>query len=164
VLSIAIAINLYITFVIMKTLAERLTWARTEAKITQQELARGAGVAQSTIASWESGARATGRKITVIAAYLGVDPIWLLDGKGVPTKNADGAPANDTGSASSEVAPKDTKVLHLVAEPDDRVSPEQLRKWMDFFLNAEPSRRPRLIVAVENLVSRQESSANRNKR
>lgn len=148
----------------MKTLAERLTWARTEAKITQQELARGAGVAQSTIASWESGARATGRKITVIAAYLGVDPIWLLDGKGEPTKNGDGVRVNDGGASVSPVTPNDTKVLHLVAEPDNRVSPDELRKWMDLFLNAEPSRRLRMIVAVENLVSRQESAANRNKR
>lgn len=78
------AINLCITFVIMKTLAERLTWARTEKGMSQQQVADQAGVAQSTIGSLESGARRTARKIASIAATLGVDPLWLAEGKGAP--------------------------------------------------------------------------------
>jgi phage repressor protein C with HTH and peptisase S24 domain len=78
------AINLCITFVIMKTLAERMIWARTRANITQQQLAKATGVAQSTIASWESGARETGRKINQVANYLCVNPLWLADGIGQP--------------------------------------------------------------------------------
>jgi len=82
----------------MKTLAERLTWARNEAGLTQQELAKKTGVAQSTIASWESGARETGRKISVVADFLGVNSLWLSEGKG----SARTSTTNE--SASSRVA------------------------------------------------------------
>lgn len=68
----------------MRTLAERLAWARTQANMTQQELAKATGIAQSTIASWESGARETGRKITAVADYLRINPVWLAEGKGEP--------------------------------------------------------------------------------
>lgn len=91
------AINLCITFVIMKNLAERLTWARLQAKLTQQELARGAGIAQSTIASWESGARETGRKINQVANYLCVNPLWLADGVGDPFKGSEDIDATSLG-------------------------------------------------------------------
>jgi phage repressor protein C with HTH and peptisase S24 domain len=83
-LSIANAIKVCITFVIMKTLADRLSWARTQARLTQQELAKATGVAQSTIASWESGARESGRKIAVVADFLSLNPLWLAEGKGLP--------------------------------------------------------------------------------
>lgn len=66
----------------MENLAKRLAWARTKANLTQQELAKKTGVAQSTIASWESGARETGRKISVVADFLGVSPLWLSEGRG----------------------------------------------------------------------------------
>lgn len=52
--------------------------------MTQQELAKATGVAQSTIASWESGARETGRKIMIVADYLNMSPMWLAEGKGEP--------------------------------------------------------------------------------
>lgn len=66
----------------MEKLAERLVWARARAQLTQQELAKKSGVGQSTIASWESGARETGRKISVVADALGVNPLWLAEGRG----------------------------------------------------------------------------------
>lgn len=88
------AIKLGITFVIMKNdLKSRLAWARERAGLTQQQLAKEAKIAQSTIASWESGARRTGRKISVIARHLGVDPIWLSEGVGIPNSLASGYPA-----------------------------------------------------------------------
>lgn len=68
----------------MNTLAKRLIWARTQKEISQQELADKAGVAQSTIGSLESGARRSARKIVVIANVLGVDALWLAEGKGKP--------------------------------------------------------------------------------
>lgn len=68
----------------MNTLAKRLAWARLEKKMSQQELAKQAGVAQSTIGSLESGARLSARKITAIAEVLGVNAAWLADGKGIP--------------------------------------------------------------------------------
>jgi len=94
-MSITNAIKIYITFVIMKNLAERFAWARTESGLTQQELSKRSGVAQSTIASWESGARATGRKMHTVAAHLGVDPIWLAEGIGEAKAEAGQPPPPD---------------------------------------------------------------------
>lgn len=66
----------------MKTLAERLTWARTQKELSQQQLADRAGVAQSTIGSLEAGTRLTARKITAIANALEVNGRWLAEGMG----------------------------------------------------------------------------------
>ena len=77
-------IEIYITFVIMKTLAERLVWAREQKGLTQGELAKLSGVSQGTIGNLEAGIRQTARKIVDIAAAAGVDPIWLANGRGEP--------------------------------------------------------------------------------
>lgn len=69
-------------------LKDRLTWARNRKGITQSELAHRAKVAQSTIASWENGARESGRKITALAEPLDVDELWLATGKGTPYRQA----------------------------------------------------------------------------
>jgi transcriptional regulator with XRE-family HTH domain len=66
----------------MKTLAERLTWARTKKDMSQQQLADKAGVAQSTIGSLEAGTRLSARKITSIANALDVNGRWLAEGMG----------------------------------------------------------------------------------
>lgn len=66
----------------MKTLAERLTWARTQKEMSQQQLADRAGVAQSTIGSLEAGTRLTARKIIAIADALEVNGRWLAEGMG----------------------------------------------------------------------------------
>ncbi len=65
-------------------LKDRIVWARTRLGLTQQGLAVKSKIAQSTIASWETGARETGRKIPALAECLGVDPLWLAEGKGLP--------------------------------------------------------------------------------
>lgn len=65
-------------------LKDRLAWARARAEMTQQDLAKASKVAQSTIASWENGARETGRKITALAQPLDVDELWLATGTGSP--------------------------------------------------------------------------------
>lgn len=66
----------------MKTLAERLAWARNEKQLSQQQLADLAGVSQSTIGNLEAGIRSSARKITSIASALGVSAAWLADGQG----------------------------------------------------------------------------------
>lgn len=66
----------------MKTLSERLTAARTEKGLSQQDLAKRAEVAQSTIAGLETGTRSSARRITSIADALGVSVRWLADGIG----------------------------------------------------------------------------------
>lgn len=66
----------------------RLAWARSRKGLTQSELARASKVAQSTIASWENGARESGRKIVALAEPLDVDELWLATGKGSPFRQA----------------------------------------------------------------------------
>lgn len=91
-MSITNAIKLSTTFVIMENapqngkLKDRLAWARERLGLTQAELATKSKIAQSTIASWETGARETGRKIATLAEHLGVDPLWLAEGLGSPTR------------------------------------------------------------------------------
>ncbi len=72
----------------MKTLAERLIWARSQKSITDKELftqtqlALCAGLSQGAIGHLESGKRLSSRKIASIAEVLGVDALWLCEGKG----------------------------------------------------------------------------------
>ena len=66
----------------MKTLAERLVWARTQKELSQSELAKLAGVSQSTIGNLESGLRLSARRIANIADALGVSALWLAEGVG----------------------------------------------------------------------------------
>ncbi|KAG0094210.1 hypothetical protein BGZ92_000006 [Podila epicladia] len=69
----------------MKTLAERLYWARTQKKMSQQELADAVKpMRQSTVANLENGLTGASRKIVQIADALGVDPHWLAEGTGEP--------------------------------------------------------------------------------
>lgn len=66
----------------LDSLAERLAWARKRVGLSQQQLADRCEVAQSTIGSLEAGTRYSARKVSVIADALGVDALWLADGKG----------------------------------------------------------------------------------
>src|SRR5260364_127451 len=68
----------------MKTLAERLIWSRKQKQLSQSELADMVGVVQSTIGNLEAGSRFFSRKITSIAAVLGVNARWLAEGTGQP--------------------------------------------------------------------------------
>lgn len=64
----------------MRTLAERLIWAREQKGLTQAALAKLSGVTQSTIGNLESGSRLSARRIVDIATALDVDPVWLANG------------------------------------------------------------------------------------
>jgi phage repressor protein C with HTH and peptisase S24 domain len=68
----------------MRTLAERLIWARDRKGLTQAALAKLSGVSQGTIGNLESGLRQSARKIANIADAMGVDALWLAEGKGQP--------------------------------------------------------------------------------
>ena len=66
----------------MKKFAERLLFARTQRGLTQQKLATLCHVSQSTIASYESGARLHARNLIDLAKALHVNPQWLDKGTG----------------------------------------------------------------------------------
>lgn len=86
----------------LRTLADRLTWARTEMKISQEVLAQKAKVSQGTIGNLESGSRKTARRITAIASALNVDANWLAEGKGNPFE-ADGGIQVDLAVANQDI-------------------------------------------------------------
>jgi len=67
----------------MKTLAERLKISREESGLTQTELAGKAKLKnQSIIGSLETGHRKNSSHIPAIARALGVEALWLAEGKG----------------------------------------------------------------------------------
>lgn len=68
----------------MKSLAERLAWARNNQNLSQAALAKLSGVAQSSIGNLESGIRFSSKRIAHIAAALGVNMLWLAEGVGSP--------------------------------------------------------------------------------
>lgn len=66
----------------METLATRLIHARELANLTQEKLAKKAGVSQGTIGNAESGVRKNPRELNAIAQALRVNYDWLRFGKG----------------------------------------------------------------------------------
>lgn len=67
----------------MKTLAERLSWARERAKISQESLGHRAGVTKANISNLENGLTVNCALDTLflMADVLQVDPRWLATGK-----------------------------------------------------------------------------------
>lgn len=104
----------------MKTLAERLTWARENKGLTQASLAKLSGVTQSTIGNLESGARQTARKILDIASALDVDPIWLANGQGTPSAGVrvDAETKSHTSSAPESPFGEATPRIGVGEDPD----------------------------------------------
>ncbi len=66
----------------MDTLASRLREARKAKGMTQTDLARAAGVAQSTVGNVESGERDGASSLALLAEALDVRYRWLRDGEG----------------------------------------------------------------------------------
>lgn len=75
----------------VKTLADRMKWARERASLTQPGLAEKAQVSPGTIGNLETGIRKNPRELLAIAAALGVRPEWLKTGKGDPEPQHQGA-------------------------------------------------------------------------
>lgn len=64
----------------LKSLGQRVAWARERLELSQEELARKAGVSQSTIGNIEAGIRARPRQLLELAKALNVTQEWLLTG------------------------------------------------------------------------------------
>jgi len=64
------------------SISDRLKDRREELRLTQAQLAKKAGVSQSTIGNIEAGTRTSQNSIPQIAEALGVRAIWLAEGKG----------------------------------------------------------------------------------
>jgi transcriptional regulator with XRE-family HTH domain len=118
------------------TLAERLAWARKRLELSQQQLATMCGMAQSTIGSLEAGTRFSARKISVIAEVLGVDTLWLAEGKGAPPD--EGAPLARKPSMVSQrpaqmqwVSDEEAQLLSLYRSAADDRGRELIRLTAD---------------------------------
>lgn len=70
------------TIVSMDTLAKRLKQARKESGMSQDELASKCGMTRGGIGHLETGRRDGTTNIAQIAYALGVNALWLIDGKG----------------------------------------------------------------------------------
>jgi transcriptional regulator with XRE-family HTH domain len=79
----------------VKSLAQRLAFARELRGLTQAELARRAHCSQSTLGNAEAGLRHSLRDLVAVARALEVSVDWLYDGKG-EAPIASGLAVNET--------------------------------------------------------------------
>lgn len=123
----------------MKTLKDRLIFARELRKLTQADLAKKSKCAQSAIGNVESGTRETLRNIVLVARVLRVSVDWLYDGKGPKPEAEQKQQTNYTTGANrpalvlsanaydnqtidtSDYDPYTLEVIHLM----NRLRPEQ---------------------------------------
>ena len=66
----------------MKTLSQRLRYAREQAGLSQSALARQVGMRPQAIQLIEAGRVRQPRNLVQIAAALNVNPLWLANGEG----------------------------------------------------------------------------------
>ncbi|MDR3412919.1 MAG: helix-turn-helix transcriptional regulator [Formivibrio sp.] len=123
----------------MKSLAERLKWARSQKNLSQTALAKIAGVSQSTIGNLESGDRLSARKIAVIASALNVDALWLAEGKGASPE----APHRGDDAAYAQA-------VQPAAHPDNFVDADEFVKLMILFRQSTASGRRQIMGAAES--------------
>lgn len=107
----------------MYSLADRLRWARTRAKLSQEALGKKVGVRQSTIGNLEAGTRSSARKLPQIAAELGVSALWLAEGKGEPTVPMEPSENYNQLIAAASAAARD--LIGAILEADKAGAPEQ---------------------------------------
>lgn len=112
----------------MYTLAERLKWARINAGLSQEELGKKAGVSQSTIGNLEAGTRSSARRLPQIADVLGVDALWLAEGRGKPDTPGAAHILYDEAVANASAAAK--AVIDAVLKADRMGEPETTFKLM----------------------------------
>lgn len=118
----------------MYSLDERLVWARKRKKMSQQSLATAVGMSQAAIAALEAGTRHYPRKLFQIATALEVDPLWLAEGSGSPTKERQ----LDTGSQEAFDPRLETLFVNL-----RKLSPvgvDEVLKFSEYAVHRWPKR------------------------
>lgn len=65
----------------LKTLGERVEWARERKGMTQDELSKALGMDQTSISKWEVAGVKNPRKAHQLADILGVPVAWLIYGE-----------------------------------------------------------------------------------
>lgn len=91
----------------MKTLQERLAWARSRAGRSQEEVAEFIGIKQSSYSDLERGKTQRSKYTAEIAHFLGVNAYWLATGEGDP----DPAPHSEVAALFSQLTEEDQRAL-----------------------------------------------------
>lgn len=73
----------------MNSFAERVRAARKEAKLNQQQLAKKAGLSQTTISDIERGRNEGSRDVVALAKALKVSAEWLMAGEAAKPDDAE---------------------------------------------------------------------------
>jgi transcriptional regulator with XRE-family HTH domain len=99
----------------MSTYGERLREARKEARLRQKDLAAKTGLSQTTISDAERGRNSGSGATAKIAAALGVEPLWLADGRGPKRRDEDAA------TPAGQQEEEQITITDAVPPPDDRI-------------------------------------------
>lgn len=86
---------------------ERIKWARKRAKLTQDQLAAKVGITKSSISGLELGTskKPSSENLLPLADALGVDPNWLITGKGDPNPKQHHETAEPVATYTSKPKP-----------------------------------------------------------
>ena len=101
----------------METLGSRLRHRRKEKKLTQVQLADRAGITQPTLSAIERNQTETpyGPTLLRLAAALECSPLWLQEGKGPVTIQADAMTGTELQQLMSSLSITDQATLLAVA-------------------------------------------------
>jgi len=159
-----IVINKFMTITYVKTLKERLIYARELRGLTQGELAVKCKCAQSTIGNIESGTRQTLKNLVIVARVLKISADWLYDGKGPKPEKSDavvnlanekfqhasqtiaafsGAIAADVGASTNIRQKQDpwiTDVVNIMSKLDENQKLAALARLREFVSFLDPPR------------------------
>lgn len=113
----------------MNTFGTRLREARKDAGLSQPALAQKVGLSQTTISDIERGRNAGSTEAAALAAVLGVNALWLAEGKG--PKHPGGKDVQPSPALAAEshpdIAPEVAALLATItgAAGDGTLTPEQ---------------------------------------
>lgn len=125
----------------MDTLAQRLKGTRLDLRLSQQSLAKLAGVSQGTVGQIEIGRNKGSKHIIKIAQALHVNPNWLATGKGRKEASIDNYSERQTDSRYSNIGEElplrgRVPLISFVAAGNwsdavDNFSPGNADAWID---------------------------------
>jgi phage repressor protein C with HTH and peptisase S24 domain len=98
------------------SIGKRLREARQNARLSQAELARRTGLTQPTLSALENDSSRGSLSIAQIADTLGVNPLWLAEGRGPQylSKAPSAAPTSDFEEIGQIIQP--TKSIKVIGE------------------------------------------------
>ena len=128
------------------TFGVRLKQARKDANLTQKELARKAGISQTTISDIEGERNASSSEIPLLASILGVEALWLQ--LGVGEKHRGGKPFDHQSSLLQsldtpyDLSSQDRRFIQDILDAiEGRAIPPHVKQTVLMLLSATPLKR-----------------------